>query len=287
MRPSPLDRPWREILFASVSRPLVDSARRLILGAAFVLASSIAASSVNAEETAPKVWTEVTIASEGSRPPYNYFDNNELAGFEIDLGRELCSRMKVSCRFVAQDWDGLIPGLLAHQYDAIMAAMEITDAAREKIAFTKPYVRMPSAFMASRDNVPADVSPAGLAGKRLGVESGGPHQAFLEDLYKQSEIHAYATLEEAVLDLAESRLDAVIGDKDALDEFIRTRHEAQNCVFVSDVPRDPVYFGDGDGVGLRKSDVALKAMFEKALDSVMEDGTFAKIRAKYFNFDIN
>jgi polar amino acid transport system substrate-binding protein len=254
---------------------------------AFVLASSLAPSALDAGDGAGKVWAEVKIASEGSRPPYNYIDNNELAGFEIDLGRELCSRMKVSCHFVAQDWDGLIPGLLAHQYDAIMAAMEITDAAREKLAFTKPYVRMPSSFMALKDNIPADVSPAGLAGKRIGVESGGAHQNFLEDLYKQSEIHAYSTLEEAVLDLAEGRLDEVIGDRDALDDFIKTRREAQNCVLVGDVPRDPGYFGDGVGIGLRKSDASLKTMFEKALDSAVADGTFAKIRAKYFSFEIN
>ena len=67
----------------------------------------------------------VRIASEGARPPYNYLENNKLAGFEIDLGRDLCARMRVSCSFTAQDWDGLLPGLLAHRYDAIMAAMEI------------------------------------------------------------------------------------------------------------------------------------------------------------------
>jgi polar amino acid transport system substrate-binding protein len=53
------------------------------------------------------------------------------------------------------------------------------------------------------------------------------------------------------------------------------------------VPRDPVYFGDGIGIGLRKEDKTLKVMFEKALDSCVADGTFAKIRAKYFDFNIN
>ena len=70
----------------------------------------------------------LTIASEGARPPYNYFEGNELAGFEIELGTELCRRMAVSCTFVAQGWDDLIPGLLAKRYDAIMAAMEINEA---------------------------------------------------------------------------------------------------------------------------------------------------------------
>lgn len=240
-----------------------------------------------AEEPAAPAWKEIRIASEGARPPYNYLDNNELAGFEIELARDLCTRMKATCSFVAQDWDGLIPGLLEHQYDAIMAAMEITDEAREKIAFTKPYVRMPSAFLASRENMIENASPDGLAGKSIGVESGGAHQAYVEDLYKQSEIHAYATLEEAILDLAEGRLDVVIGDKDALADFLKTRREAQCCVLTADVPRDPAYFGDGVGIGLRKEDKTLKAMFEKALDESVASGAFARIRAKYFDFEIN
>ena len=231
-------------------------------------------------------WRTVRIASEGARPPYNYLENNKLAGFEIDLARDLCARMKVSCSFIAQDWDGLIPGLLGHRYDAIMAAMEITGEARQQIAFTKPYIRMPSVFMTAKQRATLDTSPAGLVGKAIGVEAGGTHEAYLEDVYKQSEIRPYATLEEAILDLAEGRLDAVIGDKDAIADFMKTRKEAQCCVLNADVPRDPAYFGEGIGIGLRKEDIALKAMFEKALDSCAADGTFAKITAKYFAFKI-
>ncbi|MGH6796211.1 MAG: transporter substrate-binding domain-containing protein, partial [Methylocella sp.] len=181
-------------------------------------------------DASPSGWRTVRIASEGARPPYNYLDHNKLAGFEIDLARDLCARMKVHCSFIAQDWDGLIPGLLAHRYDAIMAAMEITSEARQKIAFTKPYVRMPSVFMTAKQGAPLDTSPAGLAGKAIGVESGGAREAYLGDVYKQSEIRPYATLEEAILDLAEGRLDAVIGDKDAIAEYMKTRKEAQCCV---------------------------------------------------------
>jgi len=278
----------RKSLFASAPADLHRALRRhatALFGWAFLILALSQPSALAADENPPIM--EVKIASEGARPPYNYLDNNELAGFEIDLARDLCARMKVSCSFVAQDWDGLIPGLLDHQYDAIMAAMEITDEAREKIAFSKPYIRMPSAFMASRRNKIEDTSPTGLSGKAIGVESGGAHQAYVEDLYKDAEVHAYATLEEAILDLAEGRLDVVLGDKDAIADFLKTRREAQCCALIADVPRDPAYFGEGVGIGLRQQDKTLKAMFEKALDASMADGAFAKIRAKYFDFEIN
>jgi polar amino acid transport system substrate-binding protein len=240
-----------------------------------------------AEGSSQSGWRTVRIASEGARPPYNYLEDNKLAGFEIDLARDLCDRMKVSCSFTAQDWDGLIPGLLANHYDAIMAAMEITDDARQKITFTKPYIRMPSAFLTLNEHATLDTSPEGLVGRTIGVESGGADQAYAEEVYKESEIHTYANLEEAILDLAEGRIDTVLAEKDEIVDYMKKHKEAQCCVIIADVPHDPAYFGEGIGIGLRKEDETLKAMFEKALESCMADGTFAKIRAKYFDFNIN
>jgi polar amino acid transport system substrate-binding protein len=241
-----------------------------------------------AQTTAPQgLPREIRIASEGARPPYNYIDNGELAGFEIDLGRELCARMKMTCTFVAQDWDSMIPGLIDRQYDAIMAAMEISDERREKIAFTKPYVRMPASFVVNNKSALHDIGVEGLAGKTIGVETGSPEQAFTEDVYKKSEVKRYASLEEAILDLAEERLDTALGDKDAVVDFLKNRREGKCCKLLADAPRDPAYFGEGIGIGLRKEDVALREAFDKAIHAVMADGMFMKIRAKYFDFEVN
>jgi polar amino acid transport system substrate-binding protein len=275
-------------LFKKVGKSLICHSRALMLGIAACMLQNLTfpLSHVAAKSQQIPVRT-IRIASEGARPPYNYLENNKLAGFEIDLAEDLCARMKVACTFMTQNWDGLIPGLLAHQYDAIMAAMEITDEAQLKIAFSKPYIRMPSAIVTLKEHATLDTSPEGLVGKKIGVESGGTHQAYAEAVYKQSEVQPYASLEEAILDLAEGRIDLVIGDKDAVESFLTTRREGQCCVIAADVPRDPAYFGDGIGIGLRKDDTSLKVMFEKALDSSMADGTFARIRAKYFGFKIN
>ena len=229
----------------------------------------------------------LTIASEGARPPYNYFDGDKLAGFEIDLAADLCKRMAVTCSFVAQNWDSIVPGLIAHHYDAIMAAMEIPDEGKAKIAFTNPYVRMPSAFMVKNSSGLTSDGPEALAGKQIGVEKSGTHETFLLDNYPGSTVRRYASLSDAILDLEAERVDAVIGDKDAITVFLKTRRDARCCHILADVPRDPAVFGVGIGVGLRKEDTALKASFDKALASSMADGTFATIRAKYFDFPIN
>ncbi|MGA7385465.1 MAG: transporter substrate-binding domain-containing protein, partial [Methylocella sp.] len=133
----------------------------------------------------------------------------------------------------------LIPGLLEHRYDGIMAAMEITGEARKKIAFTKPYIRMPSAFMTLKERATLDTSPAGLAGKTIGVEAGGTGEAYLEGVYTQLKIRPYATLDEAILDLAERQVDAVIDGEDAIAKYMKTHIDAQCCVVAGVVPHDP------------------------------------------------
>ncbi len=228
----------------------------------------------------------LTIASEGARPPYNYFVGDTLEGFEIDLGRDLCRRMAVTCSFVEQDWDSLIPGLLDHRYDAIMAAMEITPAREARIAFSTPYVRMPSAFLVRKDDIPAASSPEALAGRAIGVEAGGTHQAFIEKVYPRSRLRKFNSLDDAILDLEAGRIAAALGDKDAVVAFMETRGDATCCRILADVPRDPAFFGAGIGIGLRKDDVALKAAFDAALAASIADGNFERIRARYFDFPI-
>ncbi|MDB5652354.1 MAG: Extracellular solute-binding protein family 3 [Hyphomicrobiales bacterium] len=257
------------------------SALRLLFAAALLAGAPLPATAQATD------WKEVRIASEGARPPYNYLNaDNQLDGFEIELGRELCARMKVTCTFVQQDWEGMIPNLRAKQYDAIMAAMEITDARLQKIAFTKAYLRMPSALVSARRRQIRDASPEALKGRTIGVASGTPQESYLEERYPESTVKTYESNEDAILDLAEGRIDAVLGEKDALTDFLKARYEAKCCKFLADVPRDPAYFGEGIGIGLRQEDSDLKAMFNKALDDMTADGTYAKIASKYFEFDV-
>ena len=228
----------------------------------------------------------LTIASEGARPPYNYLDNNELAGFEIDLGRELCTRMRRTCTFVSQDWDSLLPGLLARQYDAVMAAIDITDERRAQVAFSNPYVQMPVAFVVAKTASFKDSDPTSFVGKTIGVEDGSAAQAFAEEHYKAATVRTFATLEDAMLDLAEGKIDALMAEALPVADFLSKRREGQCCKVLGYPARDVAVFGDGIGVALRKNDVALREAINAALQAMIEDGTFAAISQKYFSFSV-
>ena len=96
-------------------------------------------------------------------------------------------------------------------------------------------------------------------------------------------IRPYHKLEEAELDLLTGRLDYVLGDKLVLSRFLEGRDGAGCCRFISDLPVDR---GEGIGVALRKGDRGLAEMFDRAIAEVIADGTYDRVRATYFPFDI-
>ena len=230
-----------------------------------------------------KEWTKVRIATEGAYPPFNFTDpSGRLQGFDIDIAKALCDKMKVQCEFVAQDWDGIIPALLANKYDAIAASMSITDERKQKIDFSDKYYQTPAHFVAPKDTRITDTSPAGMARKTIGAQSSTIHSAHLEDKYKNATVKLYATQDEANLDLASGRLDAVLADKIVLLEWLEKSNEGKCCKFIG----QDVQIGGGVGIGLRKEDQDLKAMFNKAIAEIRADGTYDKINQKYFPFSI-
>lgn len=228
----------------------------------------------------------IRVAVEGAYPPFNYMDsNNQLQGFEVDLLKALCDAMHTTCMPVQHDWDGIIRGLLSHEYDAIMSSLEVNERRENRIAFSHPYYRVPVVFIGSQDSTVKAITPEVLAGLRIGTTERSKHAVYLEKYFKNAQVRLYTTLEEADLDLLTDRLDLVLGDRFALSKFLESR-EGACCRLIAEVPQDPPYSYQTYGIGLRKEDEALRNAFDKALDAIIADGTYERIRAAYFSFDI-
>ena len=229
---------------------------------------------------------KVRIGTEGAYPPFNFFDaNGELQGFDVDIAKALCDEMGVECEFVAQDWDGIIPALLANKYDAIIASMSITEERKEKVDFSNKYYSTPPAMIVPNDSDLAAADPAALAGKAVGAQSATTHATYLEDKYTDASIRLYATQDEANLDLVSGRLDAVVADSVVLTEWLATEDGAC-CKVLAALPNDPAYFGDGAGIAVRKGEDELREKFNAAIEAIRANGTYEEISSKYFDFSV-
>jgi polar amino acid transport system substrate-binding protein len=237
-----------------------------------------------------KEWKEVRIATEGAYPPFNFVDSsNTLQGFEIDLAHALCEKMKVTCTIVAQDWDGIIPALLANKYDVVMASMSITDERKKTVDFTDKYYQTPASIAVPKDSKLTNVDPASYKGLTVGAQSSTIHSNYAEEvLAKQgASIKLYPTQDEANLDLSSGRLDAIVADKVVLTEWLK-KDGKDCCKLVGDIDvvKYKNFFGEGVGGAVRKEDADLKALLNKAIAEVRKDGTYEKIEKKYFDFPI-
>jgi octopine/nopaline transport system substrate-binding protein len=255
-------------------------------------------------QDAPK---SITIATEGAYAPWNFTTaDGKLDGLEVDLANDLCAKMKVKCTIVAQDWDGLIPSLIAGKFDVIMASMFITDKRLEVMDFTQPYAVDPASFAVAKDSELGKMGMSAekftlndeatakaeieklkplLKGKIIGVQAATLIQKFVETYFSDVvEIRAYKTTEQHDLDLAAGRVDGLFAQQTALAATL-AKPEYANYTIAGPGFVDGL-FGRGTGAGLRKEDTKLKDMLNKAIDEAIADGTIKTLSMKWVNTDV-
>jgi len=261
-----------------------------------------------AQPAAAKDWKKVVIATEGAYAPYNmHAPDGTLIGFEVDLAMDVCKRVNLACEFVAQDWNGIIPGLNAGKYDAIMSGMSITDKRMEVIAFSRNYSSAPTTFAvlkssklaalpetgkrvslddkAAVDAAVAELTPL-LKGRIVGVQVSTIQADMLKAYFKDLvEIRTYPTTEEHDLDLQAGRVDAALA---STSYFVSTLGKPGGDKMVL---AGPLFtgglLGRGAGIGLRKGDPELKALLDKGIGEALADGTIKALSLKWFKTDIS
>jgi len=209
----------------------------------------------------------VRMGTEGAYPPYNFLnDAGEVDGFERELGDELCKRAELTCEWVTNEWDSIIPNLVSGNYDVIIAGMSITDERDEVIDFTQSYTQPdPSVFMA----MSAD---ADIKGGVIAAQSGTIQASHIASM--GATLVEFATPDETVAAVKNGEADAVLADK----AFLLPIADADADLSVIG---ESVLLGGGVGMGVRESDGELRGKFDAAIQSMKDDGTLNALLAKW------
>jgi polar amino acid transport system substrate-binding protein len=211
----------------------------------------------------------VRMGTEGAYPPYNYIDDNgEVAGFERELGDELCARSGLTCEWVTNDWDSIIPNLVSGNYDTIIAGMSITAERDEVIDFTQDYYPPTASVYVAAS---ADVD---LTGGVISAQTATIQAAYIAE--SGATLLEFATADETIAAVQNGEVDAVFADYDFLLPVVEASGGA--LMFVG----EDVALGGGVGMGLRESDSELRDKFNAAIDSMKADGTLNALLAKWF-----
>ncbi|MDR0210111.1 MAG: transporter substrate-binding domain-containing protein [Pseudomonas putida] len=250
-----------------------------------------------------KEWENLQIATEGVYEPWNRtLPDGSFDGFEPQMAKVLCERMQVRCTIVAQDWDGLIPGLKAGKFDVVMDALAISPQRRQVIDFSRPYTKAPATFVALRtsgidlgggslslrgdaaqDGPLVDALRKKLEGKLIGIVSGTVYSKFIHDQFGQvATIREYKTPPEPLMDLKNGRVDVVFEDLGFLAGEMQ--RGGSDVVLVGPAINGPIW-GEGEAFGIRQGEPELKAKLDAAIASLIADGTIAELSRKWFKHD--
>lgn len=234
-----------------------------------------AESSTATADTATASQINITIATEGAYKPFNYVDKEgKPVGFDIDVANALCAQMQANCEIVTQDWDGIIPGLIAKKYDAVIAGMSITEKRLQKVDFSAPYFKN-SLIYIGKKGVEVDVTA--LADKKLGAQAGTvAAQNLADNLASNNEIKTYKTQDDAYADLKSGRIDFMLSDLAPAKDWMKSPAGADFEQKGAEIDNNDLL-----GIAVRKGD-DLKGKLDTAMAAIKENGQYQTIYDSYF-----
>jgi arginine/ornithine transport system substrate-binding protein len=232
---------------------------------------------------------DLRVAIDPTYKPFTFkTPDGKPTGFDVDIASALCAELKMHCVFVEQAWDGMIPGLAARKYDAIISSMSIIEDRKKAVDFTTKYYNTPSRIVVKAGTAKAE---ADLKGKNIGVL-----KASTQEKYAQGElaplgvnIKSYDAQDQVYLDIKAGRLDGTVADTVEVTEGFLNTPDGKGYGFVGPLLSDKKYFkyfGEGAGIAVRKGNTALRDQLNKALATIRANGTWKKVSDKYFAFDV-
>lgn len=228
---------------------------------------------------------QLRIGVEGAYAPFSKKEaDGTLSGFDIDIAHALCAELKRECVLVEQEWDGMIPALLANKYDAIVASMSITADRKKKVDFTEKYYHTPTRFIAKK-GATHELTREGTKGLKIGLLRGTTMQCYVEKHFPEADLKLYNTQEDVFADLVAGRLDMQVNNSlQALDGFLNTEN-GQGFAFIGGDLDDRECLGEGTGIAVRKGD-PLAGELSAAIQAIRANGTYQALNDKYFSIDI-
>jgi cystine transport system substrate-binding protein len=219
------------------------------------------------------------IGTEGTYAPFTYHDaSGELVGFDVEIGREVAKRLGVEARFLEGRWDGLIAGIDANRYDAVINQVGITEERKAKYDFSEPYIASKAALIVKEGNDEIKGFDD-LKGKKSAQSLTSNYAKMAEAA--GAELVATEGFDQAIQLVVNGRADATINDSLSFYDFKKQQPNAP--VKIAATQDEAAY----SGIIVAKGQPELVAAINKALEEIKADGTYKQLSEKYFGVDVS
>ncbi|WP_026957898.1 transporter substrate-binding domain-containing protein [Aliagarivorans taiwanensis] len=216
--------------------------------------------------------TPIRFVTEASYPPFEYFEQQDLRGFDIELAELLCRQINRKCEFYHQPFDSLLHSVLNGHYDAAISALDITEERQLLVDFSDAYFDNSAVFVVPKvEGVAVDI----VDGSVIAVQSGSSLQEFIQEQRPELFAIAYPSYQAALDDLAKNRIDGVFIDKAAAMYWLN------KYTHLAARPKDHS-LGSGLGIAVSKDNQELLNLLNHALSVVKNNGSYRQLYQEYF-----
>ncbi|MEX1662228.1 amino acid ABC transporter substrate-binding protein [Thioclava sp. 15-R06ZXC-3] len=219
------------------------------------------------------------VGTEGTYPPFTYHDaSGKLTGFDVAIARAIAARLGVKVEFLEGRWDGLIAGIDANRYDAVINEVGITDARKQKYDFSQPYIASKAALIVRADDT--DIKGFSDLNGKTAAQSLSSNYGAIATRNGATLIGTDGFAQSIALVL-QHRADATVNDSLSFLDFKKHKPDAP-VKLAATLPN-----ADFSGVIIAKNQPELLAAINDALDAMKADGTYLKISQEYFGEDVS
>jgi polar amino acid transport system substrate-binding protein len=222
-------------------------------------------------------------------PPFNFTDQNgKLAGFNIDLAREICGELEIAdkCQIQALPFADLKDALAASQGDAVIAGLAVTPELRRQFVFSRPYLMLPARFVRNLAAPVAGTTAAAFAGQPVGVVKGTAHEAMLAAYFPAIKAQAFDDRDAMLAALKDGRIHAAFADALQLSFWVASPASAKCCALFDGPYLSERFLGEGMTIMLRQKDSVLTAAIDHALSALSRSGRLQEIYLRYFPYGL-
>ncbi|OBZ94448.1 amino acid ABC transporter substrate-binding protein [Pararhizobium polonicum] len=251
----------------------------LLAAAAFAQLVSLSPALAGENLAAVKSAGALKIGTEGTYAPFTYHDESgKLVGFDVEIGEAVASKLGVKAEFLEGKWDGLIAGLDANRYDAVINQVGITEARKQKYDFSEPYIASKAVLIVKTDNADIKDFPD-LKGKKSAQSLTSNFGKLAEA--SGAELVGTDGFDQSIQLVLTGRADATINDSLSFLDFKKKKPDAPVKIAAEQAN------ADYSGIIVRKGEPELLEAINKALTEIKADGTYDAISQKYFGADVS
>jgi polar amino acid transport system substrate-binding protein len=249
----------------------------------FGMLALVAAASVTQVQARPLEEIEksgkLIIGTDGTFPPFQYFEDGKLAGFEVDLGNEIAKRLNLVPEWKPIAFDTLLAGLTQDRWDIVIAALAATSERAKVVNFTQPNFCTGAVIVSTRAEIKHKDD---LSGKTVSVQTGSTYFAAVQKVPGIKQIRNISSDNDARNAMLSGRSDAWVSDKFVARTAQQKLGESGKQLYIGDM-----LFEEKSSTAVNKNNADLLAKYNSVLAELRSDGTYDAISKKWFGEDIS